>query len=179
MSRSLTKETLDRYRQLLIVLVLSIGVDQASKAVASATIPSGDVIPLIEGFIDLRLRHNPGVGWGLGGEVSPHLGRVIYPALGALVTLGLFLLYRRLPRDQGVMRLGVALLLGGGVGNLIDRVRLGVVVDFIAVHVGLGAWNMSGTFNPADVAMVTGVVVIASTALRRRSSGPDEEGGSP
>lgn len=167
------------YRLLILTVALTVVVDQGTKALATVLLPTDEIVPVIGDVIDLRLRHNPGVGWGLGAEIPASTGRWLFPVLGAFVLAGLLVLYRRATRSDTLLRAGMALLLGGGVGNLIDRVRFGAVVDFIAVHVGNEGWRMSGTFNVADGAMVIGIVLMASVLSRRREASPEpEEGGS-
>ncbi len=166
-----------RYRQLILAMVLIAGVDQGSKALAERLIPSNEAVPLIAGVLDLRLRHNPGVGWGLGSDAPPGVSRVLFPVVSVAVTFGLIWLYRRVSPRERLLQLGLALLIGGGVGNLIDRVRLGSVIDFIAVHLVREGWSMHGTFNVADIVMVVGLIMIAAAVWRRRYSRPETEGG--
>lgn len=166
------------YRLLMITVLLAVGLDQGTKALAAAFLLSNEVVPVVDGFIDLRLRHNPGIGWGLGASVSETVGRWLYPALGGAVIGGLLVLYRRTIGQGRLLQWGLALLIAGGLGNLIDRVRLGEVVDFVGIHVGGQAWRMSGTFNVADGVVVCGVVLMAVMMSKRGSSRPDvDEGG--
>lgn len=168
------------YRLLMITVLLAVGLDQGTKALATALLSPHEVVPLIDGIIDFRLRHNSGVGWGLGAGIPEALGRWLYPGLGALVIGGLVVLYRRTVEQGKLLRWGLALLIAGGMGNLIDRVRLGEVVDFLGIHVGGQAWRMSGTFNVADGVVVCGVVLMVIMVSKRGPSRPaaDEGGGS-
>ncbi len=72
-------------RILIGVISLAVCLDQATKAIASAWLPavSGGLAP-IEGFLELRLRHNPGVGWGLGAGLPDTTQRILFPVVGLL-----------------------------------------------------------------------------------------------
>jgi signal peptidase II len=157
----------------LIVMIAVVSVDQGSKAWASVALSEGEVAPLIDGLCELRLRHNPGGAWGLGEELAPSVRKVVLPAGGLVLAALLVAWERRLPEGHRLARAGIALVLGGGGGNMIDRLRLGEVIDFVGVAVGGEGWTMSGTFNIADVAMVAGVVLVA---VGRRGETQEREG---
>ena len=166
------------YRLLLLTVVLTVLVDQGTKALATVLLPPSEIVPVMGDVIDLRLRHNPGIGWGLGAQIPTATGRWLFPGLGMIVLAGLVEIYRRISRSSTTLRLGLALLLGGGIGNLIDRVHLGAVTDFIAVHFDELGVSMSGTFNMADGAMITGIALMAGVLTRRREVvAGSEEGG--
>jgi signal peptidase II len=169
-----------RYRLLVALVALAVCLDQGTKALAAASIPPDRVIPVIDGILDLRLRHNHGVAWGLGADLPARAQRALFPAAAALIGAGLLGLYLRLPVEARARRVAVALVLGGGAGNFVDRIRFGYVVDFIASHLSRPGWTMSGTFNLADVLMVGGFVILAGAvgASRDRRGRVEAEGGS-
>ncbi len=169
------------YRLLVLVITLAACLDQTSKALATAMVTDGAVIPIISDVIDLRIRHNTGISWGLGASHPGVVHRVVIPAIGVIIGVALMIFFRRLPLTAQAKRIGVALIMGGGLGNLLDRVRLGYVVDFISVHIGGAQWTMSGTFNLADVWIVIGVVTLALMVLARKEphTGTTIDGGSP
>jgi signal peptidase II len=170
---------LGKYRLLVVVAVLAAGVDQGSKALALALLEEEEVVPVIGEVIDVRLRQNTGVAWGLGAGLGQWGRRVLFPAVGVGVGLLLLGLYRGLREEERLLRVATALIIGGGLGNLADRLRLGHVVDFIAVHVGGDGRGMSGTFNLADAALVVGVVfVVVGVLFRRRQVQEAPEEGS-
>jgi len=103
------------------------------------------------GSFGIELAHNTGISFGrLQGGGWPVMAAV------AIVTIILVILMWRLPRRYGMP---LALIVGGSLGNLIDRLRWGYVVDFVA----LGPWP---NFNVADAAIVCGAVLVAQQALR-------------
>ncbi len=118
-------------RWLTLALVVA-ALDQASKLAASAWLDPRAPLEVLP-FLDLRLAHNPGAAFsflaGAGGWQ-----RWFLSALALGVSLLIIHWLRRLPPDQPLHGAGLALILGGAVGNLIDRLYLGHVVDFLDFH---------------------------------------------
>jgi signal peptidase II len=124
-----------------------VAIDQGTKALATSLVDRGDRVELLP-FLHLENVRNEGVAFGLGGDISAALiGVTIVVLVGLLVFLAL-----RGGGGWGVW-LPAALLLGGALGNLADRVRDGAVTDFI----DLPLWP---TFNLADVAITVGVLLL-------------------
>lgn len=150
-------------RLLIVVLLLGlVACDQTTKHVASSALADGRIVTLLPGVFDLRLAYNPGVafslmtGWG-----ALAIATVQLAALGGAV----FGWWRG--RAQGVaFHVALALVVGGAVANLVDRVARGAVVDFFHV----ARWPI---FNVADVAIVAGglLLVLRNVGPLRRSSG--------
>lgn len=137
------------------VLVAVVGVDQALKLLVASTHPLGVSTDLLDGILSLTYIRNPGAAFGLLPQVP-----VLVPALIALTLLSV-LFYNDArwvapPRVQAAL----ALLAGGAVGNLIDRIRFGAVVDYIDVHI----WPV---FNVADLAVTTGAVLLMISLVAR------------
>lgn len=138
----------------LAFVVLSTGVtgcDHATKQLASNHLDSGP-LPLVPNVVELRLTHNTDTAFGLlGNAFSPDTRWALLSALAAAATLFVLLLVVRHWRRLGSMsRVGSALVVGGALGNLLDRVIAGRVVDFIHVE----HWPV---FNVADIAITLGV----------------------
>ena len=131
--------------------------DQATKALIKAKLPLHESITVIPGFFDLTHVRNTGAAFGMLDNTDfpykPALMVVV-----ALIALGAVASYAlTLPATQRVARLGLALILGGAVGNLIDRATMGYVVDFADVYFrGVHFW----AFNVADSAITVGVVLM-------------------
>ncbi len=96
---------------------------------------------------------NTGAAFGLFQEHG-----VLFAIVAVVVVVGIIVFYRYLPPRQGLLRLSLGLQLGGALGNLLDRVRLGSVVDFIDFKI----WPV---FNLADMAIVAGVSILAFVLL--------------
>jgi len=156
-----------RYRLLALVVLVTAAVDQGTKLAAVALLAGGREPVLLPELLTLRLRHNSGVAWGLGAGAGETISSVLFPLLGVLVAAVLVFLYKKTSPEDRVLRVGLALLVGGGLGNWIDRVRLGQVIDFVGIEMARIGLPLSGTFNVADVAMILGLVSVGAAVLRR------------
>lgn len=148
---------------LLAALVLGVGVDQLTKQWAANHLPGRPFQEVIPGLLELRYSLNSGVGFGLGQGLptayrTPALVVVTVVAMAALLEV-----WRR-ARLQPDVRAGLSLLLAGGSGNLIDRVRRGEVIDFL--HLRLGESLQLGTFNLADVLIAAGLLCLLASVWR-------------
>ena len=135
----------------LLALALLV-LDQWSKAWITANLPLGETLEFLPGIVELRTVHNYGAAW------SSFSGmRWLLVAVTAVIVLAVaVVLIRRIVRHP----LGVAagfLILSGGLGNIIDRVRLGYVVDMFHLEF----WPSYPTFNVADICVVCGAVLAA------------------
>lgn len=120
-------------------------------------------------FLDIVRLHNTGAAFSLLAEASGWQNW-LFTGVAALVSIGILWWLTRLPRrGKRVLALGLALLLGGAIGNLIDRVLYGYVVDFILLY--YGEWSYPA-FNVADSAITVGVVLVLfdGLVLEKRST---------
>ncbi len=144
--------TLSRIIISAIAVVVFLG-DQATKAVVEKSIPERAVIPILPSCFNLTHTQNAGVAFGLFSD-SPapwKTGLLILASTALLATVvAIVWRSRRLPWEAGV---GLALILGGALSNLFDRIRAGRVVDFLDVYFRSYHWP---TFNLADSAIVVG-----------------------
>ena len=143
---------------LLAGLSVTIGVlDQVTKAIVRATLPLHDSVPIIPGFLDITHVRNTGAAFGLLNAADipfkPALMTMI--ALAALIAIGVYAL--RASTHQPVARVGLAFVVGGAVGNLIDRVSVGYVLDFVDVY--WRGWHF-WAFNVADAAISVGASLL-------------------
>jgi signal peptidase II len=88
--------------------------------------------------------------------------RWLFISLAVIVSIGIVVWLYRMPRSQGLLACGLALVLGGAIGNVIDRIRLGAVIDFIHFH-----WDRAyfPAFNIADSAITVGAACLILDAL--------------
>ena len=150
------------YVFLAIVTLVTLAADLGSKIWAERrfdkAVGAERHLDLMKDTLVFRLAKNPGGAWGLLGNESASLRITFFVAI-SLVAVGFILsLYRRTAIDQKALTWGLPLVLGGALGNLVDRIRYGHVIDFIEVHLGSYQWP---TFNVADIAIVVGVGLMA------------------
>lgn len=127
-------------------------IDQMTKAWAVRRLRFGDDIPVISGFLNFAYAQNTGVAFSM---LDDHgdAGRWGLSAVALLAGVLVLYFFWRTPRSDDRILGSLALLLAGIAGNVVDRLRLGFVVDFIDVQ--FGSWHYP-TFNVADMAIVIG-----------------------
>lgn len=145
-----------------LIAAAVIAVDQITKALITASIERGDAIDVI-GPLRFTLTYNDGVAFGLAGG-SGFL--VILLSMVALVALGAFI--ATAPDKLGTWLAG-GLILGGALGNMLDRVRIGHVTDFILFP----SWP---AFNLADASITLGVILLAWTVIRHDDGKEGQDG---
>jgi signal peptidase II len=143
----------------LVILFL----DQISKLVVLCTIPLHGVVEVIGGFFNLVHVRNRGIAFGI---LNRPGGAGLFYVLMVLATVGavcvLLFWFRKVKRENPRLVFGIALILGGAVGNLIDRLRLKEVVDFLDFFLGPYHWP---AFNLADSAITVGTLWVAAHLL--------------
>jgi signal peptidase II len=153
--------------------VLSLAViviDQITKALVTAALPIYSSQPLVPGLIDLVHVQNAGVAFGLFNDVEHPLRSLFTIALALIALVGIGYYARQLRPEERIARIGLSLILGGAIGNLIDRVRQGFVTDFVDVY--WHDWHF-WAFNAADAAITIGATLIVLELLvsSRHASG--------
>lgn len=150
------------FARLALIAAAVIGLDQATKALVLAHLPLHASIPVIPGFFDLTHVQNPGGAFGFLAQLRPGLRGLIFTAVAALAAGLIAALYLKTPHEKRLTRTGLALVFGGAVGNLVDRLRFGAVVDFLDLYLGNYHWP---AFNVADSAITIGVGLFAGQML--------------
>lgn len=148
-------------RAFLIVLTV-VAVDQATKVWVVNAFNLFETREVIPGLFNLTYLTNNGAAFSmLAGQ--PALWRQLFFIVAALIALVFIAIaYRSYARVSKWYSLGLALIAGGALGNLIDRVRLGYVIDFLDVYIGTSHWP---AFNVADSAITVGVILFIVTNL--------------
>jgi signal peptidase II len=155
------------------VFVGGVALDQVSKHWAVAELRPRAPVELIAGFVELHLVRNAGAFFSIG-EGLPEEVRALLLSSGSVLVLGLIADTYRRAREQVVLRWALCLLASGAVGNLIDRIRDGSVVDFVHMHAASAIdW---ATFNLADVWITVGLVLLIIDAFVRGSTREREAG---
>jgi len=115
----------------------------------------------IFGWLNMTLAHNYGAAFSFLSDAGGWQ-RWFFTVLASLISIVLIIWVLRLPRRQWLSGLSLALIIGGAIGNLVDRIQLGYVVDFIDVHYAGWHWP---AFNIADSAITCGVVLMILDAI--------------
>jgi signal peptidase II len=154
-----------KYIRFAGIVALVVLVDQVTKTIVLRTMPLLKSIVVIPGFFNLTHVHNPGGAFGfLAQNGSPWRHWMFLAA--AVVALSMILYFHhQTPKTHPFLGVGLALIFGGAIGNLIDRLRFGEVVDFLdfyAVHLH---WP---TFNVADSAVTVGVGIFVLHILFKK-----------
>jgi signal peptidase II len=173
-----------KWRLFTIVALASLLADQATKIWARATLPVlgksvdggacippqpadwladankhvhcyGDTVNVIKGFWTWRLSMNPGSAFGLFGGLA--VGRVLLSIVGIGAVIIMLVMLKKSRNNQKILHWALALVVGGAIGNLIDRVYTGMVTDFISWDLKFMVWP---TFNVADIVLVAGVILM-------------------
>jgi len=145
-----------------------LAVDQWTKMVVLSRMRPGDTVPVLEGLFQFRFIINRGGLFGVFRDLPDFWRTMLFTGVPLVASVGLLFFLIRTPATQVFLRSGLALILGGAIGNLTDRLRLGYVVDFLDVFVKGHHWP---AFNVADSAICMGVGLILLDAVRRPSDG--------
>jgi signal peptidase II len=156
----------------LIVAVLVIVIDQIVKLIVSTALPLGGAWSPLSGpapFFQIVHVANTGVAFGLFKDLG--IVFIIVP----LIISGIIIYYaRRLKPDQWFMALALGLTLGGALGNVIDRIRIGYVIDYFDIGIG----SLRNASNFADWSIVLGVILLAVATLlderKQKKTNPSE-----
>ena len=141
----------------LLIAGLIVVLDQAAKAAVRASLVLHESVEVIPGFFSLTRVHNFGAAFGLMNTAEFPYKDVVLALVAALALGGLALYGATLPPAQRLARAGLAFIVGGAAGNLIDRIASGYVVDFVDVY--WGDWHF-WAFNVADAASTIGVALM-------------------
>ena len=152
----LTSFAKGKYGRLTIIAGILVIADQITKAIVLSKMALYQSISVIPGFFSLTHIHNPGGAFGFLAQqnASVRIGVFLFASSLAIVLILLF--YRQIPKTHPFLSAGLALVFGGAIGNLIDRLRFGKVVDFLDFYVGKLHWP---AFNVADSGITVGVAI--------------------
>lgn len=146
-----------------VVLALAIvALDRVTKAAILAAMHPYHSVPIVPGFFDLTFVQNPGGVFGVFKSLDEPLRGLLFTIVpvGAIILIAAYA--RKVDPSRRLTHASLALILGGAVGNLIDRFRYGYVVDFLDLHVSGWHWP---AFNVADSAICVGVALLMIETL--------------
>ncbi len=156
----------------LVVLLGSVGCDQASKRVATSVLTETGAFSLASGFVRFELAYNPGAFLNLGVHLPEAVRTGLFVFLVPLALVIFCVQFLRVHQISTSLLLGLGLFAGGGVGNWLDRLfRDGAVTDFVSLGIGP---VRTGIFNFADLAVISGVALMLWCARKLRDDSEEE-----
>jgi signal peptidase II len=156
-----------KYRLSLTISTLVLILDQITKILVDKTMSLYHTIEIIPNFVALTYIRNTGAAFGfLAGEQS--VLRVGFFLLVSAIAVGcIFYLLKMVKSEKKILLVSLSLILGGAIGNMVDRLRLGEVIDFVLLHYYDLHWP---AFNVADSAISIGVALLIFQMIRQRST---------
>ncbi len=158
-----------RHLPYILLMAAIVVLDQGTKAIVVRSLALHEYVPLVDGLLSLSHVHNRGAAFGLLSDWDVPYQSVLLSVLSLCALAAIALYFVRLPPAARLPRAALALVLGGAVGNLIDRARLGYVVDFVHAYWREHQWP---DFNLADSAITVGVALLVLDILRSSETSP-------
>lgn len=155
-----------KYLILLSTLGLIVALDQLSKNLVVSRFHLGDTMPVLDNILNLTRVHNAGAAFGLLASLPPRLREPFFFLVPGFTLAVILFVFYRLRESQHLSTYALAMIVGGALGNLADRIRLGFVIDFLDFH-----WNSSWhfpAFNVADSAITLGVAMLLVGMLQEK-----------
>lgn len=143
---------MNKYVILLAISLITIVLDQLTKLYIASTFTLYESVTVLENFFHITYILNPGAAFGIFAGKAAAFRVPFFLALSFVASVGIVIFYRSV--EDRLVRAALSLILGGAIGNMIDRARLGEVIDFIDVHWYNNHWP---AFNVADSAITIGV----------------------
>jgi signal peptidase II len=141
----------------LVIAVVVVALDQWTKALVRGRLELHDSVDVVAGWLSLTRVHNTGAAFGMLNSVDFPLKTLVLMLVAGTALAGVAWYAASLPAEHKVARIGLAGVLGGAIGNLIDRATAGYVLDFVDVY--WRDWHF-WAFNVADAAISVGVVFL-------------------
>jgi len=149
------------------VMLVVLGLDQATKLYVHTTFVLHESRPVIDNLFAFTYVRNSGAAFGILAQQSPEFLRLFFPAVTLVALVGLLIYFVRVPEQYALTLWGLCLIMAGAIGNGIDRLWLGQVIDFIDVHWYAYHWP---AFNVADSSICIGVGLLLCDSLRTARS---------
>ena len=152
-----------KYWLLLIFSVVILLLDQWTKFMVVQKLPLYQRVKVIQGFFNLIHVRNTGGAFGIFGGEKGGLGSILFVVISLIAIGAIVFLFLKIKENEKILAFSFSLILSGAVGNLIDRLRYGEVVDFLDFHLSTSHWP---AFNVADSAICIGIGLMALELLK-------------
>lgn len=141
-----------------LIVIASVVIDQAVKHLAAQTLRGRPAISVLGGLVRFEYAENSGAFLSLGAQLDQNT-RTLFFVIGVVVIIGFCLVWLMKSANSWLAIIALSSVISGGIGNLIDRVSRGSVIDFIYMDLGVGPLH-TGVFNVADMAITGGLVLM-------------------
>lgn len=164
---------MQRWRFFMVMLVAVLAIDQTSKTWIVGRLALGQsIVPIEAVYPYFQITHTANMGASFGMLAGADFAGTMFLAIALAVSVGMVIYYATIPLEQRAMRFGLVIVISGALGNAIDRVIYGHVVDFIHYQIpGL----ISNVSNLADHAIVGGVIIMLIMTWRDELGTPAHE----
>ncbi|MFA7167090.1 MAG: signal peptidase II [Desulfoplanes sp.] len=157
----------NKYKYVSLLAAILVALDQATKIWIQNSISFYENIPVVQGFFDLVHVLNRGAAFGFLNQADIHWQTYFFIAVSALAVVLIFHLLKTVDRNDQYLFTGLGCILGGALGNMIDRIRIGEVIDFLDFHLAGHHWP---AFNVADIAISIGALLLLISFYRRKKN---------
>ena len=151
-----------------MTLLLVVGLDQISKMYVSSVMSLHASHPVIDGFFNITYIRNPGAAFGFLANAAPMFRSLFLIMVSAAAIVMILFFLAKNKTAAMLLTFALSLILGGAVGNLLDRIRYGSVVDFFDFYIASYHWP---AFNVADSSILVGAVLLIVEMFRRENPG--------
>jgi signal peptidase II len=145
-----------KYTKLFGISGLVVLLDQVTKLLVIKNLPLFHSTTVISGFFNITHILNPGGAFGFLAHQNSHFRNLLFLLASSIAIGFIYFFYKNVSNTQPLLASGLALIFGGAIGNLMDRIRFGKVVDFLDFYIGSHHWP---AFNVADSAITVGITV--------------------
>ncbi|MCB0738024.1 MAG: signal peptidase II [Bacteroidetes bacterium] len=159
---------------IIIIILLNIGCDQISKEVVRDSIELREEIQLVDEYFVLTKIENTGAFLGMFSELPNWISLIVLQILPSLVMIAMLIYVLRKRQSSMLESLGLAFIIGGGIGNIFDRIVYGSVTDFF--HMDFVIFR-TGIFNMADVSVMVGtsLLLVSTFGKKKKDTAQEEE----
>lgn len=154
-----------KYLILAVVACVIVAADQATKVYIHTHFQLGEIYTVIADIFNITYVRNPGAAWGIFRDSHETFRNIFFLSMPPIALVFIVGILRGIPNDDRVQILALSLIFGGAIGNYIDRLRFGYVIDFIEWH--YKDIYSYPAFNVADSAIVVGVTILVLIMLRQ------------
>ncbi len=150
--------------------------DQITKHLVQTKFMLHESVNVIDGFFSLTYILNPGAAFGIFADQDETFRAIFFMIVSVIALILLAFFFRQTPSGDTVSLIAISLLFGGAIGNMIDRIRIGAVVDFLDFYIGQSHWP---AFNVADSAITIGVSLLMLQLFLQKNALTEENVSAP